>query len=232
MFGTSRCKICMKEQVEILRRSFDPTVKLINSRSEIHSMCLRKPEFHRFSVDEDKRAEKVTHKDIPLTPNACLDLISCRIQRHISDPNYFKGVPPDKDTLHDVIFNAKQELLQGNPEKDKPWFVLSKDTLLPSCATCDQAQMKFFHWPSEANRHQLHIATKALQAQVKIAKSTWAQQLAIDCLAYGMDPIKAWKAMRTLEKGLSHHHSTCCTVRMQKPGEKKAVTGKENTEVF
>eukprot|EP00957_Ditylum_brightwellii_P124089 9458684-Ditylum_brightwellii.AAC.1 len=61
--------------------------------------------------------------------------------------------------------------------------------------------MKAYHWPSEANRHQLCIATKALEAQVRIAKSTWAQWLAYDCMAYCMDPIKAWKAMRTLEEG-------------------------------
>eukprot|EP00957_Ditylum_brightwellii_P064203 4871778-Ditylum_brightwellii.AAC.1 len=38
--------------------------------------------------------------------------------------------------------------------------------------------------------------------------------------------------MRTLEKGLSHHHTTCRTVRMQKPDGNKAVTDKENAEVF
>eukprot|EP00957_Ditylum_brightwellii_P062782 4764325-Ditylum_brightwellii.AAC.1 len=30
-------------------------------------------------------------------------------------------------------------------------------------------------------------------------------------MEYHTDPIKAWKAVRTLEKGLSHHHSECCT---------------------
>eukprot|EP00957_Ditylum_brightwellii_P046049 3493870-Ditylum_brightwellii.AAC.1 len=82
--------------------------------------------------------------------------------------------------------------------------------------------MKFFHWPSEANHHQLHTATKMLEAQVKIAKSTWAQRLALDCMAYRTDPIKAWMAMRTLEKGLTHHHTTCRMVRMQKPDGNKA----------
>eukprot|EP00957_Ditylum_brightwellii_P205902 15345933-Ditylum_brightwellii.AAC.1 len=72
--------------------------------------------------------------------------------------------------------------------------------------------------------------TKALEAQVQIAKSTWAQRLAYDCMVYRTDPVKAWKAMRTLEKGLSHHHSTCCTVCMRKPDGNKAVTDKENAE--
>eukprot|EP00957_Ditylum_brightwellii_P009097 687916-Ditylum_brightwellii.AAC.1 len=92
--------------------------------------------------------------------------------------------------------------------------------------------MKFSHWPSEANRHQLCTATKALEAQVKIAKSTWAQRLALNCMAYRTDPIKAWKAMRTLEKDLTHHLTTCRTVRMRKPDGNKAVTDKENAEVF
>eukprot|EP00957_Ditylum_brightwellii_P061241 4647606-Ditylum_brightwellii.AAC.1 len=38
--------------------------------------------------------------------------------------------------------------------------------------------------------------------------------------------------MRTLEKGLLHHHSTCRMVRMCKPDGNKAVTDKENAEVF
>eukprot|EP00957_Ditylum_brightwellii_P166253 12656863-Ditylum_brightwellii.AAC.1 len=38
--------------------------------------------------------------------------------------------------------------------------------------------------------------------------------------------------MRTLEKGLLHHHSTCRTVRIRKPDGNKAVTDKENAEVF
>eukprot|EP00957_Ditylum_brightwellii_P171542 13060076-Ditylum_brightwellii.AAC.1 len=91
-FGTNRCKVCMREQVEILRRSFDPTVKLMNSQSEIHSTYLHKPYFHRFSADEAIEANKVTNEDITLTPNVCFALINHRIQRHISDPNYFIGV--------------------------------------------------------------------------------------------------------------------------------------------
>eukprot|EP00957_Ditylum_brightwellii_P137481 10482005-Ditylum_brightwellii.AAC.1 len=90
--------------------------------------------------------------------------------------------------------------------------------------------MKFFHWPSAANCHHLRAATKALEAQARIAKSIWAQRFAYDCMAYHTDPVKAWKAMRTLEKGLSHHHSTCRTVRMHKPDGDKAVTDKENAE--
>eukprot|EP00957_Ditylum_brightwellii_P196218 14950744-Ditylum_brightwellii.AAC.1 len=60
----------MRERVEILRRSFDPTVQLMNSRSEIRNTCLHKPEFHRFSADEAIEPEKVTNEDISLTPNA------------------------------------------------------------------------------------------------------------------------------------------------------------------
>eukprot|EP00957_Ditylum_brightwellii_P025123 1901582-Ditylum_brightwellii.AAC.1 len=61
--------------------------------------------------------------------------------------------------------------MQGNPKEDKPWFVLSKDTLMPLCETHNHAQMKAYHWSSLANRQQLQIATKALETQVKIAKS-------------------------------------------------------------
>eukprot|EP00957_Ditylum_brightwellii_P157841 12014221-Ditylum_brightwellii.AAC.1 len=38
--------------------------------------------------------------------------------------------------------------------------------------------------------------------------------------------------MRTLEKGLLHHRSKCCTVQMQKADGIKATTDEENAEVF
>ena len=78
MFGTSRCKIWMKEQLEILRHSSDPTLKLMNSHLEIHSACLHKPEFHRFSADESNKDKKVTSEE-PLMPNCRLALINRNI---------------------------------------------------------------------------------------------------------------------------------------------------------
>eukprot|EP00957_Ditylum_brightwellii_P081454 6196193-Ditylum_brightwellii.AAC.1 len=51
-------------------------------------------------------------------------------------------------------------------------------------------------------------------------------------MEYRTDPIKAWKVMRTLEKGLLHHHSSCRTICMCKPDGMKAVTNEENAEVF
>eukprot|EP00957_Ditylum_brightwellii_P065523 4970206-Ditylum_brightwellii.AAC.1 len=92
--------------------------------------------------------------------------------------------------------------------------------------------MKAYHWPSEANCHQLCIATKVLEAQVRIAKSHWACRLAYNYMEYCTDPIKAWRVMRTLEKGLSHHHSKCHTVCMRKSDGTKATTDEENAEVF
>eukprot|EP00957_Ditylum_brightwellii_P129030 9843179-Ditylum_brightwellii.AAC.1 len=49
--------------------------------------------------------------------------------------------------------------------------------------------MKAYPWPSVANNSLFHKAKKELEAAIK------------------MDLMKAWKAMRTLEKGLQHHHS-------------------------
>eukprot|EP00957_Ditylum_brightwellii_P009610 724489-Ditylum_brightwellii.AAC.1 len=51
-------------------------------------------------------------------------------------------------------------------------------------------------------------------------------------MKYHTDLIKAWKMMRTLEEGLSHHHSKCHTVRMRKQDGTKATTDEENAEVF
>mmetsp|Transcript_27061 Transcript_27061/g.39217 ORF Transcript_27061/g.39217 Transcript_27061/m.39217 type:complete len:188 (-) Transcript_27061:111-674(-) len=63
--------------------------------------------------------------------------------------------PPEKPTLpalDDAITSAESELLAGNPEKDKPWFVLSEATLVPLCARRDTAQLSYYNNRSETNR--------------------------------------------------------------------------------
>jgi len=63
--------------------------------------------------------------------------------------------PPEKPTLpalDDAITSAESELLAGNPEKDKPWFVLSEATLVPLCACRDTAQLSYYNNRSETNR--------------------------------------------------------------------------------
>eukprot|EP00957_Ditylum_brightwellii_P056523 4285349-Ditylum_brightwellii.AAC.1 len=47
---------------------------------------------------------------------------------------------------------------------------------------------------------------------------------------YRTDPIKAWKAMRTLEKGLLYHHSKCHAVCIRKPDGTKAAMDEENAK--
>eukprot|EP00957_Ditylum_brightwellii_P137994 10520355-Ditylum_brightwellii.AAC.1 len=49
---------------------------------------------------------------------------------------------------------------------------------------------------------------------------------------YKNNPAGSWKAVHTLEKGLSFHHVPNRSVRMKKSTGKKAKTDEENAEVF
>eukprot|EP00957_Ditylum_brightwellii_P202629 15331012-Ditylum_brightwellii.AAC.1 len=51
-------------------------------------------------------------------------------------------------------------------------------------------------------------------------------------MKYKHDPIRSWKVMHTLEKGLTHHHTECRTVQMQQANGEKAKTDKDNAKVF
>eukprot|EP00957_Ditylum_brightwellii_P138088 10527199-Ditylum_brightwellii.AAC.1 len=51
-------------------------------------------------------------------------------------------------------------------------------------------------------------------------------------MKYGDDLIKSWKALQILEKGLTHHHTQCRTIRMRKANGEKAKTHNENAKLF
>eukprot|EP00957_Ditylum_brightwellii_P101054 7701861-Ditylum_brightwellii.AAC.1 len=68
----------------------------------------------------------------------------------------------------------RQELLQGNPGKGMPWFVMSKLILMPLCNDGEHSQMKAYHLPSGHNWSTLFTDDKALETAAKVAKSAWA----------------------------------------------------------
>ena len=59
-FGSSSCKLCMKERTSIMDRSWFKPNSLINRCSEIYGSCRHKPCFHRFSssTDDASKAER------------------------------------------------------------------------------------------------------------------------------------------------------------------------------
>eukprot|EP00957_Ditylum_brightwellii_P207138 15351644-Ditylum_brightwellii.AAC.1 len=136
--------------------------------------------------------------------------------------------PPSEDAFHSVINNVEQTLLLGNPEHDKPWFVQSITTLTPLLEKCHRALLVVHDHTSESNKHAFCKAKNDLAAAVHVAKSDWAHTFAYNCMQYKTNQIKSWKAMRTLEKGLTHHHAKCCTLKMRKADGTKAVTDEEN----
>eukprot|EP00957_Ditylum_brightwellii_P041110 3112299-Ditylum_brightwellii.AAC.1 len=113
----------------------------------------------------------------------------------ISSPNSPSSppLPPEKPTLpalDNVIASAETELLAGNPEKDKPWFVLSEATLIPIYARRDTAQLLYYNKWSETNRLAYRESEKDVKKAVNNAKNLWAKQLAMDTMQYAHDPIK------------------------------------------
>jgi hypothetical protein len=64
-FGMNSYKLCSRERMEIIKRSFDPERRTINSRLEIHGACRHLPRFHRLqqsfsSADERKKRKRVS----------------------------------------------------------------------------------------------------------------------------------------------------------------------------
>jgi hypothetical protein len=85
---------------------------------------------------------------------------------------------PSMTDLSQAISDAEQELLLGNPEKDKPWFIAASDYLLPLCNARDHAQMRAHNNQTERNRQLLRDCNKHLNNGVNRAKNKWAENLA------------------------------------------------------
>eukprot|EP00957_Ditylum_brightwellii_P149496 11384646-Ditylum_brightwellii.AAC.1 len=65
---------------------------------------------------------------------------------------------------------------------------------------------------------------------MEFAKQRWAMELAAVVMDVKQDPASSWKAMRTLEQGLQHHHTANRSIRMTKQDGEKAKTDEENAE--
>ena len=100
----------MKERMEILKSSFNPSVKLMNSRSEIHGKCKHHPDFHRFSTDESHEDEKVEQSSLNNH-----DQVKLNIQCRINSPGYFND---DVNALLCRPLNA-----QNNQQTNYPLYI-------------------------------------------------------------------------------------------------------------
>eukprot|EP00957_Ditylum_brightwellii_P115054 8775756-Ditylum_brightwellii.AAC.1 len=122
---------------------------------------------------------------------------------------------PPKSTsssLDEVILTAETALLVRNPKKDKPWFDLSKNTLAPICNAHSHTHLQYHNKPSDTNRLHYREMEKVMNKAVIDAKELWAKQPALNTMKYTHDPIKSWKDMQIIKKGLTHHHTQCQTI--------------------
>ena len=57
IFCTSKCRLCAKERIEILKRARHKPLTLINRRKDLYEACKHKPQAHRFKDLEDSTDE-------------------------------------------------------------------------------------------------------------------------------------------------------------------------------
>jgi len=96
-FGKRTCVLCMKERLEMLKRSKENPEQLINSRGEIYGACRHKTKFHRFkssntkaSTDDGAKPERVS------------------VQSHDFDARVKKPPPGDLRACQVIGLNARR----------------------------------------------------------------------------------------------------------------------------
>jgi hypothetical protein len=149
----------------------------------------------------------------------------------MESPDSFVHFSPH-EILAQAVQDAKEELLKGNPERNKPWFVMGCHYLLPLCKAKNNAQTKAFANRTEDNKRRLRETNSALLRGVRHAKNAWAEHLAIIASNYRKDPVNSWKAVKLLNQGLSNHHTANRKIRMYKEDGKKATSDEENAKIF
>ena len=82
-FGTSKCRICAREKLDIFKHSFNPLVKLMNNCLEIYGACKHKPKFHRYKSTDESTDKKV----LILVSNHTS--VQCNIACRIHNKSYF-----------------------------------------------------------------------------------------------------------------------------------------------
>eukprot|EP00957_Ditylum_brightwellii_P197433 15042183-Ditylum_brightwellii.AAC.1 len=111
----------------------------------------------------------------------------------MESPDSFVHLSPYK-ILAQAVQDADEELLKGNPERNKPWFVMGCHYLLPLCKARNNAQAKAFIDQTEDDKRRLRDNNSALLQGVQRAKNAWTEHLAI---------VNSWKAVQLLNQGLN-----------------------------
>eukprot|EP00957_Ditylum_brightwellii_P119224 9095383-Ditylum_brightwellii.AAC.1 len=111
----------------------------------------------------------------------------------MESPDSFVHLSPH-EMLAQTVQDAKEELLKGNPERNKTWFVMGCHYLPPLCEARNNAQAKAFIDRTEDNKLRLRETNSALLQCVRHAKNAWAKHLAIIAMNYCKDPVNSWKA--------------------------------------
>ena len=75
-------------------------------------------------------------------------------QKDMDSSDSFKQFLPH-NILAQAVQDAEEELLKGNPERNKPWFIMGYRYLLPLCEERNHAQAKAFANRTEENKHRL-----------------------------------------------------------------------------
>ena len=57
-FGTSRCRLCAKERIEIMKRARHKPLTLINRRIDFYESCKHIPQVHRFKAELDDSTDE------------------------------------------------------------------------------------------------------------------------------------------------------------------------------
>eukprot|EP00957_Ditylum_brightwellii_P119103 9084200-Ditylum_brightwellii.AAC.1 len=77
-----------------------------------------------------------------------------QIQEDMDSPDSFVQFLPH-EILAQAVQDTEEELLNGSPEHNKPWFVMDCNYLLPLCKARNYTQAKAFANRTEENKHRL-----------------------------------------------------------------------------
>ena len=145
------------------------------------------------------------------------------------------GLKLDWSTLDTALDDAKKTLNLTQKNTLTGWFELSKELITPLIKERTrilQRVQQDLSIPVKRAKEMCIAACKNVNEAISVAKSRWANKLALQVRSMKLTPKEAWQAVRDLQSGLTGHHIKPTIMKFKLPNGDLSKHDEEHMSVL